>query len=60
MDILCTQGLYTYVHIMYMMRPKIPEVLENKIETAVKEAGYNNKTEFVNDAVRRRLEELDE
>lgn len=42
------------------MRPQIPDALEEKVENAYKEAGYNSKTEFINDAIRRRLEAIDE
>lgn len=40
------------------MRPTIPDVLEERIIEAKVERGYGTKTEFVNEAVRLRLEEL--
>lgn len=37
----------------------VPEVLDNALEEAVRENSvYSNKSDFVRDAVRRRLEEL--
>lgn len=42
------------------MRPNIPDVLAERIQEAVEKGGYSNKTEFVNDSIRRRLEEVEE
>lgn len=42
------------------MRPNIPDALAERIENIYERAGYNNKTEFVNDAIRRRLEDVEE
>jgi len=42
------------------MRPNIPERLSKLVEQNYESAGYASETEFVNDAIRRRLEELDE
>lgn len=41
------------------MRPNIPDSLSEKIEEVYEDAGYASKTEFVNDAVRRRLEDIE-
>lgn len=41
------------------MRPQIPEKVEEQIEAVYEEAGYATKAEFVRDAIRRRLEELE-
>lgn len=40
------------------MRPRLEGELEEEIEQAVDEHHYDTPTEFVRDAVRRRLEEL--
>jgi metal-responsive CopG/Arc/MetJ family transcriptional regulator len=42
------------------MRPSIPDSLAERIEENYEEAGYASKTEFVNDAIRRRLERVEE
>jgi metal-responsive CopG/Arc/MetJ family transcriptional regulator len=42
------------------MRPNIPETLSEDIESIVETHGYSSKTEFVNDAIRRRIEELED
>lgn len=41
------------------MRPNIPERLSERIDEVFEKEGYASKTEFVNDAVRRRLEEVE-
>lgn len=44
---------------VYGMRPNVPDALEERIDRVYEEAGYSSKTALVNDAIRRRLEELD-
>lgn len=44
---------------MYNMRPQLPDSLVKRVEEVYDELGYASKTEFVNDAVRRRLEEIE-
>lgn len=41
------------------MRPKIPEALAERIEEVYEQAGYSSKTAFVNDCIRRRLEDVE-
>lgn len=41
------------------MRPEIQEQLAARIESIYRETGYTTKSEFVNDAIRRRLETLE-
>ena len=41
------------------MRPNIPNSLAERIEEKYEQAGYASKTELVNDAIRRRLEDLE-
>jgi Arc/MetJ-type ribon-helix-helix transcriptional regulator len=36
----------------------VPKKLDDELETAVREETYSSKSDFVRDAVRRRLEEL--
>ena len=42
------------------MRPKIPDGLAKRIEDVYEEAGYATESEFIRDAIRRRLEAVDE
>lgn len=42
-----------------MLHIELPEQLGEQVEETYKEAGYGSKSEFVRDAVRRRLEEVD-
>lgn len=42
------------------MRPKIPKALSEEIEEIYKKNGYASKTEFINDSIRRRIEELND
>lgn len=44
---------------MYVMRPEIRDNLAQRVEELYEESGYNSSTELVNDAVRRRVEELE-
>lgn len=44
---------------MYYMRPNIPDTLAERIDKVYEEAGYASRTELVNDAIRRRLEDLE-
>lgn len=41
------------------MRPEIRSALAEKIDDVCREGIYSSPTEFVNDAVRRRLEEVE-
>ena len=41
------------------MHLEIPTPLEQKVEQIYEKAGYTSKTDFVRDATRRRIEELD-
>lgn len=46
--------------IWYNMRPNIPNALAERINEIYEEAGYSSKTAFVNDSIRRRIEELED
>lgn len=41
------------------MRPKIPDQLAERIQQAYESAGYGTESEFVRDAIRRRLEDVE-
>jgi len=41
------------------MRPKIPDQLTERIQQAYESAGYATESEFIRDAIRRRLEEVE-
>jgi len=40
------------------MRPRIPEELTGEVQAVYEGAGYGTATEFVRDAVRRRVDEI--
>lgn len=42
------------------MRPRIPPALAERIERVVETNGYASTTEFVREAIRRRLEEVED
>lgn len=42
------------------MRPKVPNKLAERIETVYEQAGYSTTSEFVRDAIRRRVEEIEQ
>lgn len=42
------------------MRPQIPDRLEEQVEAVAEQAGYSSGSELVRDAVRRRVDELEE
>ena len=41
------------------MRPKIPDQLVERIENCYEDAGYATESEFIRDAIRRRLEDIE-
>lgn len=42
------------------MRPKIPDTLVNRIERVYETAGYATESEFIRDAIRRQLDEVEQ
>ncbi len=45
---------------MYTMRPQIPDQLEEQVEAVAEQGGYSSGSELVRDAVRRRVDELEQ
>jgi len=45
---------------MYIMRPQIPDKLEEQIKAVAEQGGYSSGSELVRDAARRRVDELEQ